>query len=123
MAVGRDRRVEHENKYERLNKHLDDVQREAKCRWLGALLGVFSAVNPTGFHTPGGAGYRLVADQVIELNSINPQMAARTVSAFNPWKRYDSVRRDLMGKELRRISAVEGLSADVAEIVSNALAD
>jgi aminopeptidase N len=42
-------------------------------------------------------------------------------SAFNRWKRYDAVRRNLMKSELRRIAAVDNLSGDVSEIVSNAL--
>ncbi len=86
-----------------------------------ALLGVFSMSNPTGFHTRSGDGYALVADQVIELNAINPQMAARTVSAFNQWRRYDDNRSTLMREQLQRIADIDGLSPDVGEIVANAL--
>jgi aminopeptidase N len=86
-----------------------------------ALIGVFSALNPTGFHVPDGTGYRFLADQVIALNDSNPQMAARMVAAFNRWPRYDEGRRALMKAELERVAAVEGLSNDVFEIVSNAL--
>jgi aminopeptidase N len=63
----------------------------------------------------------LVADQVIALDDFNPQMAARLVAAFNRWPRFDAARRRLMCAELERIAAVEGLSTDVFEIVSNAL--
>ena len=87
-----------------------------------SLLGVFSMANPTGFHAISGAGYRLHADQVIRLNSLNPQVAARMAGAFNGWTRYDDRRRDLMRAELQRISAAEGLSPDVGEIVHHALA-
>jgi len=86
-----------------------------------SLIGVFSVLNPTGFHVPDGSGYRFLADQVIALNAFNPQIAARTVSAFNRWPRYDRVRRELMKAELERIAAVDDLSNDVFEIVSNAL--
>jgi len=86
-----------------------------------ALIGVFAILNHTGFHAPGGAGYRFLADQVLALDAANPQMAARTVSAFNRWPRYDRRRRTLMKAELERIAAVEGLSTDVYEIVSNSL--
>jgi aminopeptidase N len=86
-----------------------------------ALLGVFSAVNPTAFHAADGSGYRLLADQVLELDSINPQVAARLVSAFNAWTRYDAGRRALMRAELERIAAGAS-SSDVSEIVGNALA-
>ncbi len=86
-----------------------------------ALVGAFAMLNPTGFHAPDGRGYRFVADKVIALNATNPQIAARMVTAFNRWPRYDAGRRALMRAELERVAAVEGLSTDVYEIVSNAL--
>jgi aminopeptidase N len=86
-----------------------------------AVVGAFAMLNPTGFHAPDGRGYRFVADQVISLNATNPQMAARMVSSFNRWPRYDAGRRSLMRAELERIAAVDDLSPDVFEIVSNAL--
>jgi len=86
-----------------------------------ALIGAFAMLNPTGFHAPDGRGYRFLADRVIELDRANPQMAARMVSSFNRWPRFDSGRRALMRAELDRIAAVDGLSTDVYEIVSNAL--
>jgi len=87
-----------------------------------SLIGAFANANPTGFHALSGAGYRFIADQVIELNRLNPQTAARIVVAFNRWKRYDPVRRNMMKTELGRIAATDHLSSDVAEIVGNALA-
>jgi len=86
-----------------------------------SVIGVFSMMNPTGFHVADGSGYRLHADQVIELDKLNPQVAARMAGAFNPWTRYDSGRRELMKSELVRMGNSEGLSSDVAEIVNNAL--
>ena len=86
-----------------------------------SLIGAFSMMNPTGFHASSGAGYRLHADQVIQLNALNPQVAARMASAFNTWTRYDEHRKGLMQAELKRIAAVGNLSPDVAEIVTNAL--
>jgi len=87
-----------------------------------SVIGVFSMANPTGFHTADGSGYRLHADQVMALDKLNPQVAARMAGAFNPWTRYDSQRRDLMKAELNRIRTAEGLSASVSEIINNALA-
>ncbi len=86
-----------------------------------SLIGVFSMLNPTGFHTPDGSAYRFHADQVIALDAINPQMAARMASAFNRWARYDGERKALMKQQLKRIAAVPGLSSDTSEIVSSAL--
>ncbi len=86
-----------------------------------ALIGVFSMLNPTGFHAANGSGYRFHADRVIELDPINPQMAARMASAFNRWKRYDDGRKAMMKSELQRISSIHTLSGDVTEILNNAL--
>lgn len=87
-----------------------------------SLIGVFAMMNPTGFHAIDGSGYRLHADQVLALDSINPQMAARMAGAFNSWTRYDEKRRGLMRTELLRIAGYGTLSPDVSEIVSNAIA-
>ena len=86
-----------------------------------SLIGVFALANPTGFHAADGSGYRFHADQVIALNALNPQVAARMVTAFNAWSRYDENRQNLMKCELERISNTGGLSKDVFEIVSKAL--
>jgi len=86
-----------------------------------SLLGAFSTMNPTGFHASNGEGYRLHAEQVIRLNALNPQVASRMAGAFNGWTRYDERRQGLMRGELKRISAIDGLSPEVAEIVHNAL--
>jgi aminopeptidase N len=86
-----------------------------------SLLGAFAMLNPTGFHAPDGAAYTFHADRVIELDAINPQIAARMASAFNRWKRYDEDRKLKMKAELQRIAAVDNLSGDVSEIVNNAL--
>jgi len=101
-----------------MNHPAFSIQNPNKVR---ALLGVFSMLNPTGFHAADGSGYAFHADRVIELDRLNPQMAARMASAFNRWARYDEGRKTLMKKQLRRIASVADLSADVSEIVSNAL--
>ncbi len=89
-----------------------------RCR---SLLGSFAHGNPAAFHRPDGAGYRLVADTVIQLDRINPQVAARLVSSFNRWRKIEPVRRERMRSELERIGT-ECRSSDVGEIVSRALA-
>ncbi|MBL8901160.1 MAG: aminopeptidase N [Planctomycetes bacterium] len=86
-----------------------------------ALLGAFGMSNPAAFHDAAGAGYRLLADAVLELDAKNPQVASRLVSAFNAWKRYDASRAALQQAELSRIAAHPGLSRDVSEIVGRAL--
>jgi aminopeptidase N len=94
------------------------IQNPNKVR---SLIGVFSMLNPTGFHAADGSGYAFHADRVIELDRLNPQIAARMASAFNRWKRYDENRKALMKAQLQRIAAVDKLSGDVSEIINNAL--
>ncbi|MHC4894489.1 MAG: aminopeptidase N, partial [Planctomycetota bacterium] len=90
---------------------------------LRSVVGAFAMANPVGFHDVSGDGYRLVADAVLELNKLNPQIAARIVSSFNNWKRYDDGRQALQREQLERIRNSEGLTKDVFEIVTRALGD
>ena len=83
-----------------------------------ALLAAFSS-NVNAFHGPGG--HALLADKVIELNAINPQVAARLVGAFNNWRIFSKPTRDSMQFELQRILLTDELSKDVREIASKAL--
>ena len=77
---------------------------------------------PVHFHRADGAGYRFLADSVLELDPMNPQVSARLVSLFNQWRRYDSERQALMKAQLERIAERKNLSKDVFEIVGRALA-
>ncbi|MBF0228919.1 MAG: aminopeptidase N [Desulfamplus sp.] len=85
-----------------------------------SVLSVFGT-NPVIFHKIDGEGYKFFAQKVIELDKINSQIAARMVSAFNLWKKYDVKRQNMMKVELEKIIAVPNLSRDVYEIVSRAL--
>ncbi|GBC63440.1 aminopeptidase N [Desulfonema ishimotonii] len=87
-----------------------------------ALIGAFCGMNPWRFHDASGAGYEFLADRVIELNAINPQIASRMVAVLNHWKKYDAGRQALMKTQLERIAATPDLSENVYEIVSKALA-
>jgi len=100
----------------------------AAFRWTNpnnvyALLGAFALRNPRVFHHADGAGYRLVADAIIRLDAITPQVSARLATAFGSWRRYEPVRRALMQHELRRIAARGDNSPDLADIVGRSLAD
>jgi aminopeptidase N len=87
-----------------------------------ALVGTFCHGNTARFHDASGAGYALLADYVLELNQINPQVAARLVTALSRWRRYEPGRRALMKNELERIATAPKLSSDVYEVVSRSLA-
>ncbi len=87
-----------------------------------ALIGAFSQSNPVNFHAKNGEGYRFLAEQVLVLNTLNPQIASRMVSGLAQWRRYDSLRQGLMKQQLQRIVDTERLSKDVYEIASKSLA-
>nr|WP_108650576.1 aminopeptidase N [Dongshaea marina] len=86
-----------------------------------ALIGVFSASNPLHFHRIDGAGYKLLAQVIRELNTLNPQVAARLITPLIQFKRYDSQRAALMRSELEKLQQLESLAKDLYEKVSKAL--
>ena len=85
-----------------------------------ALVGAF-AVNQRWFNRADGAGYALLADQIIALDPINPQTAAKMVPPLGRWRRFDAARQDLMRAQLTRIAGTTGLSKDVFEQASKSL--
>jgi aminopeptidase N len=86
-----------------------------------ALVGAFAQGNPLRFHDPSGAGYMLLADEVIAIDPSNPTTAARLVQPLGTWRRYDPARQTLMRAQLERILAAPGLSPNTYEIVSKSL--
>jgi aminopeptidase N len=88
-----------------------------------ALIGAFASGNPVRFHDPSGAGYLFLADRVLELDPLNPQVAARLLTPLTQWRRYEPGRRALMAGELKRVLATPQLSKDVYEIASKALGE
>ncbi len=85
-----------------------------------SLVGAFSA-NQRAFHAADGSGYRLLADQLIALDRLNPQTAAKLLPPLGRWRRFDATRSGLMRAELERIVATPGLSKDVFEQASKSL--
>ncbi len=88
---------------------------------LRSVVGSFAMSNPRGFHGGDGAGYRLLADQVIQLDKFNPQVAARMVSPLGRWKKLEAQSKELMKAQLERILQSGELSPDVYELVSKSL--
>jgi aminopeptidase N len=78
--------------------------------------------NHVRFHAADGGGYAFLAAQVIAIDAFNPQVAARMARAFDRWRKFDAGRRQHARAALERIRDAQGLSKDVAEIVSKALA-
>ena len=86
-----------------------------------SLIGVFSQGNQLHFHAANGQGYQFLADQILALNLINPQVASRMVSALTQWKRFDKNRQALMKLALEKIINTANISKDVYEIASKSL--
>ncbi|MEE3625616.1 aminopeptidase N C-terminal domain-containing protein [Nitrospirillum sp. BR 11752] len=86
-----------------------------------ALVGSFTA-NPSKFHAADGSGYAFLADTVLTLDKLNPQVASRMVKPLARWRPYDAGRQEHAKAALERIVGTAGLSRDVYEIVSKSLA-
>ena len=86
-----------------------------------ALIGSFGG-NQVNFHAADGSGYRFMGEQILALDPINPQIAARMARNFERWKRFEPKRQGLMKAALEQVAAVRGLSKETAEVVTKALA-
>ncbi|MGH1589362.1 aminopeptidase N [Methylobacterium phyllosphaerae] len=86
-----------------------------------ALIGSFAFGNPTQFARQDGAGFARVAETVAALDSTNPQVAARLLTAFGSWRRLEKIRGAKAVEMLNGIKAIRGLSRDTADIVARTL--
>jgi aminopeptidase N len=86
-----------------------------------ALIGSFAGGNPLCFHEMSGRGYTFLAEQILALDPLNPQIAARLAARLGRGGRYDKGRRALMRAQLERIVASPSVSRDVYEVVSKSL--
>ncbi len=86
-----------------------------------SLINMFAINNPVHFHQQSGEAYRFVADRVLEIDPLNPHVAAALAGAFLRWKKYDVDRQALMRAEQQRILQTEGLSKNVYEIISKSV--
>ena len=83
----------------------------------------FCNANPGAFHRADAAGYAFWSERVIEIDSINPQLAARLARALDRWKKLAEPYRGAARDAIARVAAQTHLSNDVREVVSHALAD
>ncbi|WP_027475868.1 aminopeptidase N [Curvibacter gracilis] len=83
----------------------------------------YCSANPGAFHRSDAAGYVFWADRVIELDAINPQVAARLARALDRWKKLAEPYRSAAREAIARVAAKAELSNDVREVVTRALAD
>jgi aminopeptidase N len=89
---------------------------------LRALVGTFVNANSYYFHAIDGSGYLFLTDQLIKLNSQNPQVASRLITPLIQFKRLDIKRVKLIKVQLNRLLEIDNLSLDLFEKVTKALA-
>jgi len=86
-----------------------------------SLIHAFCLSNPGGFHAVDGLTYAFWAEQVIALDEINPQVAARLARGLDRWRQFEPSYQRPMKAALETVAAVSRLSPDVREVVSKAL--
>ncbi|CAM3635872.1 aminopeptidase N [Parendozoicomonas haliclonae] len=86
-----------------------------------SLVSGYCSGNLVNFHNISGESYEFLADEVIRIDALNPQLASRLINPLTRWKRYDEKRRELMLAALKRIQQ-QDLSKDLFEVVSKSLA-
>ncbi|GAA3902401.1 aminopeptidase N [Gibbsiella dentisursi] len=88
---------------------------------LRALIGAFASANPAAFHAADGSGYQFLVEILSDLNTRNPQVAARLIEPLIRLKRYDASRQGLMRSALEQLKGLENLSGDLYEKITKAL--
>jgi aminopeptidase N len=83
----------------------------------------YCSANPGAFHRADAAGYVFWSERVLELDAFNPQVAARLARALDRWKKLAEPYRTAAREAIARVAAKAGLSNDVREVVTRALAD
>ncbi len=86
-----------------------------------SLVGAFASANPAAFHAADGSGYQFLVEILSDLNTRNPQVAARMIEPLIRLKRYDAGRQALMRNALEQLQALDKLSGDLFEKISKAL--
>ena len=95
----------------------DEVYDELVPNLVRSLIGVF-ARNYKHFHAKDGSGYKFVADKVIEIDKINPQMASALAGAFKIYEKLNPQNKKLMKEELKRVVSTHSISKNVYEMAS-----
>ena len=88
-----------------------------------SLIFSYCNANPGAFHRADAAGYVFWSERVMEIDSLNPQVAARLARALDRWKKLAQPYRSAAREALTRVAAKPDLSNDVREVITHALAD
>jgi aminopeptidase N len=105
---------------ERLRRHADfNIRNPNRVR---ALAAAFAMRNPRAFHAADGGGYRFLAALAEDIDPMNPALAARLLTPFESWRRFDAERQAVAKTELERLAALPHLSKNTREMVERTLA-
>ena len=86
-----------------------------------SVIGAFAGQNLKNFHALDGQAYAFLADQIIKLDDMNPQIASRLATPLTRWRKFSPPRQALMTAQLKRIHEKASLSKDLREIVEKSL--
>ncbi len=114
-SSGRDELLE---RVERMQ--LDKVYDEKVPNLVRSLIGSFSR-NHKHFHKEDGSGYKFLADKIIEIDKINPQMASALASSFKIYDKLLDTNKELIKRELKRVVSTHNLSNNTYEIINKIL--
>jgi aminopeptidase N len=88
-----------------------------------SVISTYCQGNPAAFHRPDAAGYVFWSERVMELDAINPQVAARLARALDRWSKLAEPYRSAAREAITRVASKADLSKDTHEVVTRALAD
>lgn len=108
-------------------EELKDITSKPFFNWenpghVGMTIGGFSG-NYAQFHRKDGKGYEYVADCVIKMDKISPNISSRLIEPLTRWRSYTPDHGALMVAELERIAKTPGLSTGVKEKLLKSLPD
>jgi aminopeptidase N len=86
-----------------------------------SLISTYCHANPAAFHRADASGYVFWSERVMEIDAINPQVAARLARALDRWRNLAQPYQHAAAEALKRIAAKTDLSKDVHEVVTRAL--
>ncbi|RDI58756.1 aminopeptidase N [Microvirga subterranea] len=86
-----------------------------------ALVGSFAMLNQVRFNAKDGSGYDFLADIVLQVDELNPQLAARLLTSFSSWRMMEKTRQTHAKNALQRIAGKPNLSRDVGDIAARSL--